>query len=123
MRSKRLNEKESKRLIWLTWFEFLIVGIIVYFLTNPTSPALLLAGPVALHGLINFWVKSEGVPVTLHSVVPTVFMPTAFLAACGALVYALIADKIFNSLSIALATLCILCVMVIYPESRYANYE
>ena len=122
-KSKRLSRKESKKLVWVTWFEFLVVGVIVYIFTNPMHIALLLAGPVALHALINFWVKSEGIPVTLHSSIPTVFMPTAFLAACGSLVYALVADKIINPLSIALATLCVLCIMVIYPESSYADYE
>ena len=123
MRSKRLTEKESRRLIWFTWFEFLLVGVIVYFFTNHINMVLFLAGPIALHGLINFWVKSEGVQVALHSVVPTVFMPTAFLAACGSLVYALTTERILNSQSIALATLCVLCVMAIYPESKYADYD
>jgi len=123
MRSKRLTVEESRKLIWLTWFEFVIAGVIVYLFTNPTSVALLLVGPVALHALINFWVKSEGVPVTLHSVVPTVFMPTAFLTGCAALVMGIVNEQILNSWTLALAVMCVLCIMVTYPESGYADYE
>ena len=123
MRSKRLTVDESRKLVWITWSEFVIVGVIVYFLTNPTSPALLLAGPVALHALINFWVKSEGVPVTLYSPVPTVFMPTAFLTGLAALVMGIVNEQILNSWTLALAVMCVLCIMVIYPESGYADYE
>jgi len=123
MKSKRLTVDESRRLVWTTWFEFLAVGIIVYFFTNPTSLFLLLVGPIALHALINFWVRSEGVPVTLHSPIPTVFMPTAFLAGLGALVMALVGDVFLNSWTLALAVLCVLCIMVIYPESGYTDYE
>lgn len=123
MRTKRLNEKESRKLIWITWFEFLVVGVIVYFFTNPISIALFLAGPVALHALIIFWVKSEGIPVRLHSVVPTVFMSTAFVAGIAALIMALIDERIMNSCTIALASVCAMCIMAAYPESSYADYE
>ena len=123
MKSKRLTLEESRKLVWITWFEFLIVGAIVYFFTNPLSMFIFLASPFALHGLINFWVNSEGIPVTLHSVVPTVFMPTAFLTALGALVMGIVSDQILNSWTLALATICALCIMVIYPESGYADYD
>ena len=118
-----LSVEKSKKLIWLTWFELVIVGIIVYFCTNPTSAMLLLAGPVALHALINFWIKSEGVPVRVKSVVPSVFLPTAFLTMFGALFIALLSENVFNSWTLALASVCALCVMAIYPESKYANYD
>ena len=123
MKSKRLTIDQSKRLVWTTWFEFLAVGIVVYFFTNPTSVFLLLVGPIALYALINFWVKSEGVPTRLYSVVPTVFMPTAFLTGCAALVLGATSGQIFNSWTLALATICALCIMVTYPESGYADYD
>lgn len=123
MKSKRLSVKESRKLIWLTWLEFLVVGVVVYFFTNPISIFLLLAGPIALHALIKFWVKSEGISVTLHSVVPTVFMPTAFLTGCTALVMGIVNEQILNSWTLALAVICVLCIMVIYPESSYADYD
>jgi len=123
MKSKRLTIEESRKLVWLTWFEFLIAGVVVYFFTDPVRIPVLLAGPILLHALINFWVKSEGIPVKIHSVVPTVFMPTAFLMACSALVYALIAGKIMNSVTLALATICVVCIMASYPESGYADYD
>ena len=124
MRSKRLTLEESRKLVWLTWCEFLVVGIIVYFFTNPMKIALVfLPGPIALHALINFWVRSVGVPVTFYSIVPTVFMPTAFLTGCAALVMWIVKGQIFNSWTLAPAVVCALCVMVIYPESRYSDYD
>ena len=123
MKSKRLNLKEAKNLVWLTWFEFMLIGVIVYFFTNPMHVAIFVAVPIALHALINFWVKSEGVPVRLFSVVPTVFLPTAFITGIGALMLALVYDTIWNSGSIALAVVCIMCIMVVYPESKYADYD
>ena len=123
MKSKRLNLKEAKNLVWLTWFEFVLIGVIVYFFTNPMHVAIFVAAPIALHALINFWVKSEGVPVRLFSVVPTVFLPTAFITGIGALMLALVYDTIWNSGSIALAVVCIMCIMVVYPESKYADYD
>ena len=118
-----LSVEKSKKLIWLTWFELVIVGIIVYFCTNPTSAMLLLAGPVALHALINFWIKSEGVPVKLKSGVPSVFLPTAFVTGFGALFIALLSECVYNSSTLALATVCALCVMAIYPEARYVHHN
>ena len=118
-----LSVEKSKKLIRLTWFELVIVGIIVYFFTNPLSVALLVAVPIVLHALINFWGKSKGVPVRVKSVVPSVFLPTAFLTVFGALFIALLSEDVFNSWTLALATVCALCVMLIYPESRYANYD
>ena len=123
MKSKRLTVEESKRLVWTTWFEFLIAGIIVYFFTNPSSIILLLACPVALHAIVNFWKKSEWIPVTLESPVPTVFMPTAFLTGLAALVMGIVNEQIFNSWTLALVVMCVLCIMVTYPESGYADYE
>lgn len=123
MRSKRLTVKESKNLVWTTFLEFWIVGVIAYFFTNPSSIVLLLACPVALHAIVNFWEKSEWIPVTLESPVPTVFMPTAFLTGLAALVMGIVNEQIFNSWTLALVVMCVLCIMVTYPESGYADYE
>ena len=121
-KSKRLTVKESKRLVWTTFLEFWIVGVIVYFATNPSSIVLLLACcPVALYAIVNFWRKSEWVPTRLHSPVPTVFMPTAFLTGFAALVMGIVNEQIFNSCTLALAVMCVLCTMVTYPESGYAD--
>ena len=125
MRSKRLTVKKSRRLVWTSWFELLVAGVVVYIFTNPLNFfGLLFVGPIVLHALINIWVKSEYIPVTLDSVVPTVFLPTAFLAGIGALVAALVSSNGFlNPWTFALATVCVTCIMVVYPESRYADYE
>ena len=119
---KKLSLRASRRLVWTSWFELLVVGVVVYFFTNPLSIFLLLAGPFLLHALINVWVKSRYIPVRIYSVVPSVFLPTAFLAALGALVSALVSDEgMLSSLSLSLATVCVACFMLIYPESRYAG--
>ena len=123
MKTKALTVEESKKLIWTTWFEFWVVGIIVYAFSNPVTLFIVLFGPIAFHALINFWVKSEGVPVRAKSVVPSVFLPTAFLTMFGALFIALLSENVFNSWTLALTSVCALCVMAIYPESRYANYD
>ena len=125
MRSKRLTVKKSRRLVWTSWFELLIAGVVVYIFTNPLNLfGLLFVGPIVLHALINIWVKSEYIPVTLDSVVPTLFLPTAFLAGIGALVAALLSSNgLLNPWTFALATVCVTCIMAVYPESRYADYE
>ena len=122
VKSKRLTVEESKRLVWTTVLEFWIVGFIVYFFTNPSSIALLLACPIALHALVNFWEKSDWVPVTLNSVIPPVFMAMAFMAGFGALLTGLFEERILNSQTLSLATMCVLSIMVIPPESRYTDY-
>ena len=121
MKSKRLTLKESRKLVWLTWFEFMVVGVIVYFFTDPLRLPVLLVGPVALHALINFWIKSDGVPVRLYSVVPTIFKPMVFLVGIAALISALVGYRIMNSWALGLATVCALCIMAVYPESKYAD--
>jgi len=120
---KMLTLLEARKLVWLTWFELVIAGVIVYIFTNPVSMFVLLAAPFLLHALVNFWVKSDQIPVKFYSVVPTLFLPTAFLSALAALVAALVSDNgILNSLSLGLATVCLACVIVVYPESKYADY-
>ena len=123
MKSKRLTLKESRKLVWLTWFAFIVAGVIVYSFTDPFKFTALLAVPVALPALIYFYVKSEGVPVRLYSVVPTVFMPMAFLAGIAALVSALVGYRIMNSWTWGFATVCVLCTVAAYPESKYADYN
>ena len=123
MKSKRLTEEKSRRLVWTSWFELLVAGVVVYIFTNPLNLfGLLFVGPIVLHALINIWVKSEYIPVTLDSVVPTVFLPTAFLAGIAALVSALVGYSIMNSCTWGFATVCILCIVAAYPESKYADY-
>jgi len=123
MKRKRLTLEESRRLVWLTWFGFMVAGAIVYFFTDPFKIPALLAVPVALSALIYFYVKSEWVPVRLYSVVPTVFMPMAFLSGIAALVSALVGYRIMNSWTLGFATMCVLCAVAAYPESKYADYD
>ena len=123
MKVRRLTLKESRRLVWLTWFEFVVVGIIVYFFTDPLTIPIMLASPLVVYALINFWVKSHGIPVKIYSVVPTVFLPTAFLTGIAVLVSSLVHGNIMNSCTLAFATVCALCIMAVYPESRYADYD
>ena len=113
---KSLSEKETKKLVWLTWFEFLLVGVIVYLFSNPMTEAILLFGPIAVHAIINFCVKSKEIPVDKENI-PSVFGPTACLTGFGAIAIAYVDG--FNSLVIALASVCVLCLMVICPEHRY----
>ena len=122
MKRKSLTEKESKKLVWFTWFAILCGGGIVYFFTNPLRIQAYIATLVILCPLINFWVKSGEIPVRLRSVAPTVFLPTAIVAGCAAGIWALAGDRIMNSISLALATVCGACILAIYPESRYADY-
>ena len=119
---KKLSLRDSKKLVWITWCEFMIVAMIVYLFTNPVRTPLFLACPIVLYALINFWVKSDKIPVRLYSVVPAVFLPTAFLTVCGAII-GIISDQKFNSLTLALITLCVLCTMVIHPESSYVDKD
>ena len=107
MKSKRLNRKESKKLVWLTWWLIVLSGVIVYFFSDPLRSPALLAWPVALCAMINFWV----------------FLPTAFLSGVAALIFALVGERIMNSWTIALGIVCVLCLMAVYPESRYADYD
>lgn len=123
MRSRILNEKETRNLVWFTWFAILVVGMMVYFLTNPIRYALVfLSGPILICTLINFWVKSVGVTEKNYSVIPLVFGPTAFLTGFGALLMAFYGDGMFNSWTLALAVVCVSCLIAVYPESRYADY-
>ena len=123
MKARRLTLKELRRLVWLTWFELVIVGVVVYFFSDPFIIPVVLASPIAVHAMVNFWVKSHGIPVKIYSVVPTVFLPTAFLTGVGALISAIVHDKVINSCTLAFATVCVLCIMLVYPESKYADYE
>lgn len=118
-----LNVKETRKLIWLTWFEFIVVGLFVYFFTNPIIVFLVLAGPIALHALVNFWIRSRYVSVKWSSGIPAVFMPTAFLTGIATLVSVIDTQKFTNSSTMAFATVCVLCIMVLYPESKYADYD
>ena len=108
MRTKRLSEKESKMLVMLTWLEFMVVGIIVFFFTKPISIGVLLAAPIALHAIINFWVK--GLPELEFPV----FNLTAFITGACALMLAMISGGTVNSFIIACITICALCIMVEY---------
>ncbi len=119
---KVLTEKESRRLDWFTWFAILCGGGIVYFFTNPLRIQAYIATLVILFPLINFWVKSKKIPVTLCSVVKTVFLPTAIVTGCAAGIWAVMGDRIMNSISLGLATVCGACIIAIYPESNYADY-
>ena len=123
MKSKRLNRKESKKLVWITWWLIVLSGVIVYFFSDPLRLPALLAGAVALCAMINFWVKSDGIQARLYSVVPTVFLPTVFLSAIAALISALVGERILNSWTLGFATVCALCIMAVYPESKYADYD
>ena len=123
MKSKRLNRKESKKLVWLTWWLIVLSGVIVYFFSDPLRWQAIVAGPVALCAMIKFWVKSDRIQARLYSVVPTVFLPTAFLSGVAALIFALVGERIMNSWTIALGIVCVLCLMAVYPESRYADYD
>lgn len=116
MKIKNLTINESKKLVWFTWFEFLLVGVIVYLFTNPMTEAILLFGPIAGHAIINFCVKSKEIPVDKETI-PSVFRPTAFLTGFGAIAIAYVDG--FNSWVIALAAVCALCLMIICPEHRY----
>lgn len=118
-----LSEKKARDLIWLTWLEFVVVGLFVWLFTNPIIIFLVFAVPIALYALVNFWIQSRYVPVKWSSGIPAVFMPTAFLAGIGALVSMIDTQKFTNSSTMAFATVCVLCIMVLYPESKYADYD
>jgi len=97
--------------------------MIVYKFSDPIRIPALLAVPIVLWAIINFRVKSDGIQARLYSVVPAVFLPTAFLAGILALVLALTEGRITNSWTIALATVCATCIMVTSSESKYADYS
>ena len=122
---KNLSLKKSKELIWLTWVAFLIVGGIVVLCTNPINWfGLILAGGIALCAIINFWEKSEYIPIERYSVVPALFMPSAFFSCVSALVIALLSNEgIMDSWAIGCAAMFICCIAVIYPESGYTDYD
>lgn len=118
-----LSVKKTRKLIWFTWLEFIVVGLFVYFFTNPIVVLLVLAGPIAIHALVNFWIQVRHVPVKWSLGVPAVFMPTAFFTGIGTLATVIDTHKFTNSSTLAFATVCLLCVMVLYPESKYADYD
>lgn len=123
-KSKRLTVKESKNLVWTTWFGIIIYGIVVYLFTNPIRVPVILAGLPLLFVLVNFWVNAKYIPCSLYSTVPAVFLPTAFLTGFGALVYALMSgEEMYNSVTLGLEAVCLTSIMMVYPESQHADYS
>jgi hypothetical protein len=120
MKHRILSLKEARSLVWRTWFGIIAAGAIVYACTNPESNYMLLAGLVILVSLLNFWVKSRYIQKRNYRVVPTVFLPTVFFAAISALAMIKISGDMLNSWSLGLATICVACLIAVYPENKYA---
>lgn len=123
MKRRILSLKEARSLVWRTWFGIIAAGAIVYKFTNPESRLILLAVPVILLSLLNFWVNSRYIPKTNYRVVPTVFLPTSFLSGISALAMTRISGDMLNSWSLGLVTICVACLMAVYPEEKYTYYD
>ncbi len=120
---KKLTLNESKRLIWLTWFLIVSMGVVVYFSTNPIRWwGIMLAGVVLLGALINFLVKSRRIPAIKDETLPTVFSPTAFLAILATFVSSFVSKEgTINSLSLAFGVVAIANFICLLPEMHYSE--
>lgn len=120
---KRMTVSKAKKLIWFTWFGIVLSGLIVYFATNPVVWYLLvLAGLFLSCTLINFWAKFRKIPVDGDITMPTLFGPSAFFAAVATFASALLSGVgMYNPLAFSFATVCVACILAIYPESRYTG--
>ena len=92
---KKLTNKEIWKLLIVTWFELAFTGFVVYMASSPVSwYALGFAALIFMHGVLNYSKQSEKIDSRIRSIVPAVFLPSAFFALFGALLYVL-----FNSVS------------------------
>ncbi len=119
---KKLTKKEIWKLLIVTWGELTFVGFIVFMSASPISwYALGFAFLVFMHAILNYSKQSERIESRIRSIVPAVFLPSAFFALFTALLYAL-----FNSVS-AFCPVCLglyACTVgygiCAYFESHYA---
>lgn len=113
----------ARKLIWFTWLGVVLSGVIVYFATNPVLWYLLvLAGLILLCALGNFWGNFRRIPVDGDIVMPTLFGPTAFFAAVATFASAVLSGVgMCSPLALSFATVCVACILAVYPESRYTG--
>ena len=121
---KKFTVKKSRRLVLFTWLETIIAGAIVVLCTNPIIwYGIVVSVLIALHAIINFWKKSEYIPVKWDSIVPAVFLPTAFSTFIIALIIAANHDTVLNSWTLGVGTVCIVNILLVYPESWYSGWD
>ena len=112
MKSRMLNLKESRRLVWTTLLELLVVGAIVSYFN--LMIVVFIAGPIALQAMVRFWVSSVGIPKRLYSgVVYRPFVKTVLISGVGAFATFLGG---FLPIAIGLSTVCALSIMCVYPK-------
>lgn len=114
-----LTLKESKRIVWLTWLEFLVAGAVVVLATNPLKWYIFFSAILIIDGLCRLFRKSKYFPKSTYDIIPTIFQPSAFFATIIALIVALSFEEMKNSWTLGLIVLGIAYFVASIPESRY----
>ena len=118
-----LTAKQSRRLIYSTWLQVLLSGAIVVICTSTNFwYGLVLSLAIGLFSLINFWTKSEDIPIKIWSDLPEIFLPTAFFSVISAVIVDMNTDEL-SPWTLGLSYVGFLCFLLLKPESRYLNHS
>ena len=122
MKRKKLTLQEIWRVLILTWFEIAFVGFIVYMSVNPINYYALAFGVfIFLHALLNYTKHAGLIESRIEPVVPSVFLPSTFIAILAMLVAAFFNGvTIVNPASIGFGVCVIGYGICSYLESWYA---
>ena len=117
---RKLSLKESRRLVWFTWFVVLVMaGIAVFAINSAKWFVLILALLIILWIVIRFFRESKAIPKMRYSVVPNLFLPSAFFSSIITLLLICKTSGEVNSLAVEIGAISIIFWILSIPESRY----
>lgn len=119
---EKLSLKESRKLVWITWFGILVTwGATIFAIITNMWIVHILAFLIVLWMIIRFFNKSKNIPKMEYPVVPCLFNPSAFFSLIIALVLVYQSSGEITPLAIEVGILSILYWILSIPESRYWN--
>lgn len=117
---KKLSLKKSRRLVWFTWLGVLVMeGVAIFAINSAQWFVLVLALLAIFWVVIRFFRKSKAIPKMRYSVVPSLFLPSAFFSSIITLLLICKTSGEMNLLAIEVGAMSIIFWILSIPESRY----